>query len=135
MRISVRRQTIKDIQDFNRLPHVFNMLENAQTCLNDMCEGFVYFDDINNLDDIRESPGIKAGSYQTVIVEPLCGLFNQATYLPLRYMPIELELELADHYEPSITNFNVYYNPANTSVSWRIQHCQINCDIFSFYKS
>ena len=36
--------------------------------------------------------------------KPLCGLFNQSKYLPLRYMPIELELELADNDAPTITD-------------------------------
>ena len=38
--------------------------------------------------------------------KPLCGLFNQAICLPLRYMPIELELELADWDAPIITDFS-----------------------------
>jgi hypothetical protein len=38
--------------------------------------------------------------------KPLCGIFNQTQYLPLRYMPIELELELADNDAPIITDFS-----------------------------
>ena len=129
LRISVRGQIIEDIQDFNRVSHMFNIFENAETRLNDMCEGFGYFDDIDQLEDVGELPGIKSGSYQTLMFEPLCGIFNQSKYLPLRYMPIEIELELADHDAPIITNFNNLYIAANTSVSWRIQTCQIKCDI------
>ena len=65
------------------------------------------------------------------MVQPLCGLFNQSNYLPLRYMPMEIELELADNDAPSITNSNTHYTAENTSVSWRIQNCQIKCDILS----
>ena len=41
--------------------------------------------------------------------KPLCGLFKQAKYLPLRYMPTELELELADWDAPIITDFTPPY--------------------------
>ena len=40
-----------------------------------MCEGFVYFDDIDKLDDVGFLQGIKAGSYQTVLFKPLCVFF------------------------------------------------------------
>jgi hypothetical protein len=63
--------------------------------------------------------------------KPLCGLFNQTKYLPLRYMPIELELELADNDAPIITDFNTLYTAENTSKTWRIENCQIKCDIVS----
>jgi hypothetical protein len=65
--------------------------------------------------------------------KPLCGLFNQTKYLPLRYMPIELELELADNNEPIITDFlaGSAYTNDNTSKTWRIENCQIKCDLVS----
>ena len=88
---------------------MFNMFENSETCYNDMCEGFGYHDEIDNLTDVGDLPGIKGGSYQTVMFKPLCGLFNQAKYLPLRYMPIELELELADADAPIVTDFNAFF--------------------------
>jgi hypothetical protein len=135
LRISVRGQILEDISDWNRLSHMFNIFENAETRLNDMCEGFGSFDDIKELEEIGELPGIKSGSYQTVMFKPLCGIFNQTKYLPLRYMPIEIELELADNDAPIITNFNALYTALNTSVSWRIQNCQIKCDIVSLDKS
>ena len=51
-RLSVRGQIIEDIQDFDRLSHMFNSLENAETRLNDMCEGFGYFDDLDQVEDV-----------------------------------------------------------------------------------
>ena len=47
LRISVRGHIIVDIQDFNRVSHMFSTFENAETRLHDMCEGFGYFDDID----------------------------------------------------------------------------------------
>jgi hypothetical protein len=133
LRLSVRGQIIEHIQDFNRVSHMFNIFQNAETRLNDMAEGFGYFDDIKELEELGELPGIKSGSYQTVMFKPLCGLFNQTKYLPLRYMPIELELELADNNEPIITDFlaGSAYTNDNTSKTWRIENCQIKCDLVS----
>jgi hypothetical protein len=96
---------------------MFNLFENAQTRLNDVAEGFGYFTDIRLMDEVLEIPGIKAGSYQTVMFKPLCGLFNQSKYIPLRYMPIEIELELADNEAPIITTFTGPFTNINTSTS------------------
>jgi hypothetical protein len=46
-------------------------------------------------------------------------------------MPIEIELELADNEAPIITTFSGPFTNINTSTSWKIQHCQIKCDILS----
>ena len=146
LRLSVRGQIIEDIQDFNRVSHMFNLFESPETRFNDMCEGFGYNDDIDQLTHIGTLAGIAVGQYQTVMFKPLCGLFNQAKYIPLRYMPIELELELADWDAPIITDFTPVVNPlpddgieyftfANTSVDWRIQNCQVKCDLLSLDNS
>ena len=52
LRISVRGQINEDIQDLNRVSHMFNMFESPQTRLHDMCEGLGYFADINQLDTV-----------------------------------------------------------------------------------
>jgi hypothetical protein len=110
---------------------MFSLFENPQVRKHDTTEGFGYYEDIHLLDDIGDLPGIKAASYQTVMFKPLCGLFNQSKYLPLRYMPIEIELELADNDAPIITNFGDKFTAANTQIAWTIQNCQIKCDILS----
>ena len=71
---------------------MLNLFERRHTRLNDTCEGFGYFDDVLHLDEVGEIPGTRVGLYQTVMFKPLCGLLNQSKYLPLRYMPVELEL-------------------------------------------
>jgi hypothetical protein len=55
---------------------MFNVFENRETRLDDACEGFGYFDDISQLEEIRELPNSKTDSYQTVMFKPLCGLFT-----------------------------------------------------------
>ena len=114
---------------------MFNIFELQDVRLNDMVEGFGYSDDVIKLREIGQLPGIRAGKFQTVIFKPLCGLFNQSKYLPLRYMPIELELELADNNEPIITDWDMLYTEETTSTSWRIENCQLKCDILSLDNS
>ena len=69
--------------------------------MNDAAEGFGYDSPIENLDTPATLPGIE--TIQTVTFKPLCGLFQQSKYIPLRYCPIEFELELAGQHEPSVT--------------------------------
>ena len=109
LRISVRGQIIEDSSDFNRVSHMFKLFESPETRFNDMCEGFGYKVDIDRLEYLGDLPGIFKGQYQTVMFKPLCGLFNQAKYLPLRCMPIDLEFELADWDAPIITDFGLPY--------------------------
>ena len=121
---------------------MFNVFKSPETRFNDMCEGFGYNDDIEHLQYLGDLPGICQGQYQKVMFNPL----NQAKCLPSRYMPIELELELADWDAPIITDFSPVVAPvedgppekltsANTSTSWCIQNCPIKCDILSLDNS
>ena len=50
-------------------------------------------------------------------------------------MPIELELELSDNDAPIITDFYTLYTADNTSISWRIENCQLKCDIVTLDNS
>ena len=147
LRLSIRGQIIEDISEFARVSHMFNLFKSPETRFNDMCEGFGYNDDVELLTTIGKLPGMFANQCQTVMFKPFCGLFNQAKYLPLRCMPIELELELADWDAPIITDFVPnfvpaegvedpgYFTTANTSTSWCLQNCLVKCDILSLDNS
>ena len=50
-------------------------------------------------------------------------------------MPTELELELADWEAPIITDFIDLFTATNTSVSWRIQNCQVKTDMLTLDNS
>ena len=77
----------------------------------------------------------------TVGFKPLCGLFSQYKYIPLKYAPITLELELVNSMtEPIIiqtgtsTNLGVFPDgtsaqPQNTSNKWEINNVNLKCDI------
>ncbi len=66
----------------------------------------------------------------------LCGLFQQAKYLPLRYAPLEIELELADVLDPIVSDFvladaagSLKFNATNTSLLWKIEYCMVKVDL------
>ena len=85
-------------------------------------------------------PGIPSASYQTVLFKPLSGILNQRTYLPLRFVPVILELSLVidplDHIKSELVNYqggvalpaNAFTNP-NISTTWQIQNVQAKCDL------
>ena len=95
LRISVRGHSIEDIQDYNRVHHMFNILQGPQVRLNEECEGFWYTDDAEGLTSPLSMPGIGGGNgticysrSQAIIFKQLCGRFQQTKYIPLRYCPM-----------------------------------------------
>ena len=85
-------------------------------------------------------PGNPIASYQPVLVKPLSGILNQRTYLPLRFVPVILELSLVidplDPIKSELVNYqggvalpaNSFTNP-NISTTWQIQNVQAKCDL------
>jgi len=100
LRIAIRGQVIEDIDNFNRVSELFHILQSNHSRINDAGEEFGYNADIAHLNTLLLLPGIATS--QTVMFKPLCGLFAQTKYLPLRFCPIEIELELADVDEPIV---------------------------------
>jgi hypothetical protein len=127
LRISVRGQIIEDIDNYNRVSEMFNTLQTRHSRGNDAVEEFGYNADIAYLNSEAKLPGIGTTS-QTVMFQPLCGLFQQTKYLPLRYAPLEIELELADVLDPLI-NLNTVFTAANTSQLWKIENCMVKVDL------
>ena len=78
-------------------------------------------------------PGIT--DYQTVMFQPLSGIFQQTKYLPLRYAPLEIELELADQTDPIVSYFQDssssvgVFKSTNTTTAWKIQICMVKVDL------
>ena len=70
---------------------------------NAKAEGFGDNLDIRTIDGPARVPGI--ARQQPVCLKPLAGNLMQAKFIPLRYCPSEIEMELADSDGPIITNF------------------------------
>ena len=81
MRILCAGQIIEDVDEFNRLSEMYHMMKPTNKRHNDAIEGFG--GDTLDKDKTR-----------TVCFTPMSGLFSQGKYLPIRYAPIQIELEL-----------------------------------------
>ena len=139
MRILCGGQVVEDIDNYNRVHQMFTILNAKDANINERAEAFgQQFDNHQTTFDRNNVTGITPGEAQTVLFKPCSGLFNQPKMLPIRYMPITIELELVhDNTEPIVSattvgqdNFDVS-NAAtgNTSMLWQIQNVQVKCDV------
>ena len=138
MRILANGAIIEDIDNYNRVHEMFRILNAQDTNKNNDAEAFGQQVDKYTTFDTEKIAGLKPNQPQTVLFKPCSGLFNQPKMLPIRYMPITVELELVhDNTEPIVSattvgqdNFDVS-NAAtgNTSMLWQIQNVQVKCDV------
>ena len=96
----------EDIDNFNRFPLMLHALKPEEEQLGIAAEGFGSFDDkhANVATDIRKSYRLEnhdqSGTVfagRRVMFKPLIGLVNQEKLTPLRYCPIQVELELVNN--------------------------------------
>ena len=158
LRVLAGGQVVEDIQDFGRNMELLASLQNEFVRDNNDIQGFgsrwdssliQSLADLNIVDPATITgaellttqafylPQIAAGKSKIVNFKPLCGLFNQSKYLPLKFVPITLEFELGDVNDAIITprtydvmtGYNTIYTTTNTTDKFQIQNCCIKCDI------
>ena len=109
MRIIAGNQVVEDFDNYNRVHQMFSKLMSQGARKDEANEGFGYrYDDevktlVNNVGtqldyevNANNCPGFK--NQMTVCFKPLCGLFTQFKYLPLKYMGnLTIELELVNN--------------------------------------
>ena len=102
LRILCGGQIVEDVDYYNRAHTMFHMMQPPNVRQNDDVEGFrnkllsTLSVRPTNINDV--APGSKV----TVGFKFLSGLFNQDKYLPIRYCPITIELELVNTYTDAI---------------------------------
>ena len=138
LRVLCGGQVVEDIDNYNRVHEMMNTLSATHSRQNEVAEGFGLLWDshdwINGNLDVDNFKGIAKGESQTVLFKPLSGLLNQPKYLPIRYMPLVLELELVDNAtDPIVSNFSGSgakdFTADNTSVKWSLNQVQVKCDM------
>lgn len=148
LKISSGSETIEDISDYARCHELFQILSSSDSRANDFAEGFCnYWDDRSTRShDVNRTHlvGIPGGKSMTVAFFPLLGLLRQKNFIPLKYVPLKIELSLIgstsepiitmvtadDEPDPfPITDFNFYKE--TLSVNWSIQNPQIKCDLIT----
>ena len=102
------------------------------------CEGFGIFDFVKG--EVAQAADQRKGYRQTdyelsgnvflarrVMFKPMLGLFNQEKLIPLRYCPIQIELELVNHQADAVSPEVAagFQNGAN----WDISDIQCKCDL------
>ena len=111
---------------------MFSLMTSKESMVNNAAEGFGYpTTEAKDLDNASKLSGIPPTQSQTVLFKPLSGLLNQSKYLPLRYMPLTLELELVNNDLDPIADPALLGDPldtTNTSTSWQIQNVMVKCD-------
>ena len=108
MRIFAGGQILEDIDMYNRVHEMFSIFSAIDSRQNDYAEGFGSFWD-NRVDNLHVNTyyllGIPGLASQTVLCKPLSGILNQRKYLPIRFMPLTIELSLVDDMDaPVVTN-------------------------------
>jgi len=142
-------QLLEDIDYYNRVHEMMEILSASDSRNNEAVEGFGYI--------LKEHTEKTNAQYNTDLVKlrgvtdrltvcfrPLCGLLNQSKFIPLSYVQsLSLELELVDNASEPL--FNTFGNASpvidgdtinpftinNTSMVWHIQQVQVKCDMVS----
>ena len=136
LRVLCAGQVVEDL-DYNRVHEMLQILHSAEARSNDVIEGFGHaYDDERNAGVAASTdncPGIAGGDTQQVSFKLMSGLFSQKKWLPIRYCPITIELELCNGAnDPVITpDDTTAFTTANTSNDWQIEDVQLKCDLCS----
>ena len=131
-------QVIEDIDDFNRLSIMLTSLQSEDEQTTMAIEGFGHYDtkfssdDPNTdnrasyrLDDFDHAGRVIDG--RIVLFKPMLGLFNQEKLIPLRFCPLQLELELVNNGADAV--FEGSYKFDNYGSNWSISDIQCKCDV------
>ena len=115
MRIVCGGQIVEDIDDYNRVCEMFNILQSSAVRANDEIEGTGRWDAPVEQREILGS----SGATRRIGMKLCSGLLNQSKMLPIRYCPIEIELELV----------NAAIDAVGGATSWTISDVQCKCDL------
>ena len=147
VRVLCGGQIVEDIDYYNHVHEMFHILQPPEVRRNDDAEGFGNGLPSNNqLAILRETDstaipfqnnyqGIAPGSWSTVSLRFLSGIFNQDKFLPIRYCPITIELELVNQLTDPIINpwaqspETSWRNGDKLSTTWTIQNVMLKADV------
>ena len=138
-------QVIEDIDDFNRLSLMLTDLLPEDEQHDIACEGFGNFDFVKGTDEAEAADprkGYRMDDYdlsgnvhlaRRVQFKPMLGLFSQEKLIPLRYCPIQIELELVNQQSDAVTTAET--EGFGNGVNWDITDIQCKCDLLELDSS
>ena len=115
LRVIIGGQVVEDIDNYNRICQMFTMMMDKEKQKNDSIESWT------GTADLKAPPAITTGSTVICMGSLFAGIFNQDKYLPVKYCPITIELELVNQYSDSVR--------ATGSQLWSISDVQLKCDM------
>ena len=152
-RVIAGGQIIEDIDDFNRLSLMFTALKSQDDQKEIAMEGFGLFDrkydraaggllagaaaedgderKIYRVSDLDEAGTIEVS--RTVLFKPMLGILAQEKLIPLRYCPLQIELELVN--SGSDCMFVGIQNGITSTNKWSISDIQCKCDLLTLDSS
>ena len=113
LRVVCNGQIVEDIDDYNRVCEMFNVLQSSSVRGNDEIES------VKRWDAAGADETLAAGSTRKVGMKLCSGLLNQTKMLPIRYCPLEIELELV----------NQVGDPQHGSSAWHLSDVQLKADL------
>ena len=152
-RISCAGAVIEDIDDFNRLSLKLTALKPVDDQKDIAMQGFGLFDRVNDAaeieitdwnvgqgaaEDVDERKSYRVGDWdeagsirnqRTVPFKPMLGILEQEKLIPLRYCPLQIELELVSN-----SADYVYVGPVRNdvcNVNWGISIVQHKMDLLT----
>ena len=125
LRVICGGQTIEDIDNYNRTVEMFHMMQSKEKRLNDMVEGLG--------GSTTNTPGallaVGSGNSERVVsMTLLSGLFNQEKFLPIKYCPIQIELELVNSSSDCCRESVAAHDGSQDFV---IKDVQVKCDLIT----
>ena len=137
-------QVVEDFDDFNRLSLMLTDLLPEDDQHDIACEGFGNFDFVKGEEaqtaderrSYRQTDYDLSGNInlaRRVMFKPMLGLFNQEKLIPLRYCPIQIELELVNSQADAVTTEMAegFQNGINCDIS----DIQCKCDLLELDSS
>ena len=113
LRVVCNGQIVEDIDDYNRVCEMFNVLQSSSVRQNDEIEG------VARWDGATPDETLAAGHSRRIGMKLCSGLLNQTKMLPIRYCPLELELELV----------NGVGDCQQGSTAWHLSDVQVKVDL------
>ena len=114
-RILCGSQVVEDIQSYNRVCELFSILQSKNKIDNDGIEGArKWYDSTTDF--------LTATNKRTFSMKLCSGLLNQSKMLPVRYAPLEIELEL-------VGDANDAVKTTNNDANWTISNVQLKADV------
>jgi len=121
LRVICGGQVIEDIDQYNRTVEMFHMMQSQDKRRNDLVEGM-------GGSNTSYPAALATGKERIVCMTLLSGLFNQEKFLPIKYCPIQIELELVNS---SSDCCRTHADTDKGSQDFVIKDVQLKCDLIT----